>query len=69
MVDHHKQVGATLAHHSSVAARLNTLAIEPMFLSMVHEATWQAFDAEMQKFVRREHGTHAQFHVESRHGL
>ena len=69
MVDYQKQTGATLACSSSVAARLNTLAFEPMFLSRVHEATWEAPDAEMRKLARRACGTHAQFHVGSSHGL
>ena len=68
MADHHEQAGAMLAHSSSIAARLNTLAIEPTFLSRVHKATWQAPDTEMQKLVRRVHGAHAQFYVGSRHG-
>ena len=68
MADHHEQTSATLAR-SSVAARLNTLAVEPTFLTRVHEATWQAPDAEMRKLVRRARGDHAQFHVGTRHGL
>ena len=63
------QTGATAARSSSVAARLNTLAVELTFLTKVHEATWQAPDAEMQKIVRRAHGLHVQFHVGSNYGL
>ena len=69
MADYHEQAGGTLACSSSVAARLNTLAVEPTFLSRVHEATWQAPDTEMRKLVRRACGSHAQFHVGSMHGL
>ena len=69
MADHHEQVGATLACSSSEVTRLNTLAVESMFLARVHEATWQAPDTEMQKLVRRARGTHAHFHVGSRQGL
>ena len=67
--DHHKQIGTTLVHSDSVDARLNMLAIKPLFLAWVHEATWQAPDAEMRKLVRRARVIHAQFHVGSRHGL
>ena len=69
MTDLQKQVGATLAHHSSAAAKLKTLAVEPTFLTKVHKATRQAPDAKMLKLVRRARGTHAQFLVGSRHGL
>ena len=69
MAYHHKQVGAMLVSSSSVVARLNTLAVEPTFLVRVHEATWQAPNAEMRKLVRRACGAYAQFHVGSRHGL
>ena len=69
VADHHKQGKAMLATSSNVIARLSTLAIEPTFLTRVHEATWQTPDAEMRKLVRRARGTRAQFHVGSRHGL
>ena len=69
VADHDKQVGATLACSNSVTARLNILAVEPTFLAWVHKATQQAPDTEMWKLVRRACGTHAQFHVGSRHGV
>ena len=69
MADQHKQVGATLAHCNSVAARLDMLAAEPMFLAKVYKATWQASGTEMQDLVRRACGTHAQFYMGCRHGL
>ena len=40
MADHHRQGKAILASSSDVVARLGTLAVEPMFLARVHEATW-----------------------------
>ena len=46
-----------------------SLEVEPTFLARVHEAAWQASDAEMQKLVRRERGAHAMFHVGTRHGF
>ena len=46
-----------------------SLEVEPTFLAHVHEATWQLSDAEMQKLVHRARGTHAMFHVGTRHGL
>ena len=63
------QAGATLECSSNVAARLNTLIVELMFLTRVHKATWQAPDAEMWKLVRRAHDICAQFHLRSRHKL
>ena len=69
VADYHKQREATLASRNKVVARLGTLAVEPTFLARVHEATWKDPDAEMRKLVRRARGTHAQFHVGSRHGL
>ena len=46
-----------------------SLEVEPTFLARVHEATWQASDAEMRKLVRRARGAHAMFHVGTRHGF
>ena len=38
-------------------------------MARVHEAMWQASDAEMRNLVRRARGTHAMFHVGTRHGF
>ena len=69
VADHYKQDRTTLERSSSIVAKLNTLDVEPTFLARVHKATWQSPDAEMRKIVRRAPGTHAQFHVGSRHEL
>ena len=46
-----------------------SIEAEPTFLARVHEAMWQASDAEMRKLARRARGTHAMFHVGTRHGF
>ena len=46
-----------------------SLEVEPIFLARVHEATWQASDAEMQELACRAGGTYAMFHVGTRHGF
>ena len=40
VADHHKQREATLASGNEVIVKLGRLAVEPMFLARVHEATW-----------------------------
>ena len=45
------------------------LAVESTFLSRVREAIWQAPGTEMWKPVRIACGSHAQFHMGSRHAL
>ena len=46
-----------------------SLEVEPTFLAHVHEAMWQASDAEMRKLARRARGTYAMYHMGTRHGL
>ena len=46
-----------------------SMVMEPTFLARVSSATFDQPDAEMQKLVRRARGTHALFHVRSRHGV
>ena len=43
--------------------------MEPSFLAPVSASTFDQPDAEMSKLVRRARGTHALFHVRSRHGV
>ena len=43
--------------------------MEPSFLARVSASTFDQPDAEMSKLVRRARGTHALFHVRSRHGV
>ena len=45
------------------------MVVESTFLARVSTATVDQPDAEMQKLVQRAHGTHALFHVHSRHGV
>ena len=44
-----------------------SMVVEPTFLARVSSATFD--QPGMQKLVRRAHGTHALFHVRSRHGV
>ena len=46
-----------------------SLIVEPTSLARVSSATFDQPDAEMQKLVKRARGTHAMFHVRSRHGV
>ena len=45
------------------------MEVEPTFLARVNAATFDQPDAEMSKLVRRARGTHALFHVGTRHGV
>ena len=45
------------------------MVVELTFLACVSTATFDQPDAEMQKLVRRARGTHALFHIHSRHGV
>ena len=54
---------------NAAQSRGMSLEVKPTFLARVHEATWQASDAEMRKLARRARGTHAMFHVGTRHGF
>ena len=46
-----------------------SLVVEPSFLARVSASTFAQPDAEMAKLVRRARGTHALFHVRTRHGV
>ena len=54
---------------STVCGHITSMVVEPTFLARVSSATFDQPDAEMQKLVRRAKGTHALFHVRSRHGV
>ena len=57
------------ATRSPMQGHVLSLEVKPTFLACVHEATWQASDAEMRKLACRARGTHAMFHVGTRHGF
>ena len=46
-----------------------SMVVEPTFFARVSSSTFDQPDAEMQKLVRRARGTHALFHVRSKHGV
>ena len=72
MADHHEHVGAHGAREHALlhaCGACGSLEVEPGFLQRVHDTTWKQADAEMRKLTRRARGTHAMFHVGSRHGL
>ena len=50
-----------------MCGHVGSMVVEPTLLARI--STFDQPDAEMQKLVRRARGTHALFHVLSRHGV
>ena len=63
--------GGSTAHVRPIPYKGHVLSleVEATFLARVHEATWQAYDAEIQKLAHRARGTYAMFHMGTRHGF